>query len=134
MKMTKLKAFAVVVLFATSAFAQETIIMKAEDGKTEVNPESKPVQHECYMFKNGSLAHCMGDKVAPQKTDVTLKNGTVLTPTGDVKMKDGKSLKLENGQCVSMMGSIGDCEKMHITKNKTPQDSKEVKSDDVILK
>ena len=111
--MKKLITLTVVVLFATTTFAQEMKMdPKIEEGKTEVGA-AKPMMHECYMMKNGHLVHCIGTKAEPQKTEVSLKNGTVITSAGDVKMKDGKSVKLENGQCISMMGSIGDCEKMH---------------------
>ena len=106
--MKKLITLIVVALFATATFAQ--------DSKMEQKPEMKPhmkMGHECYMMKDGALMHCMGDKAEVQKTDVKLKSGTVISTKGEVKMKDGQSIKIENGQCVSMMGSIGDCEKMH---------------------
>lgn len=115
--MKKLMTVVVIALFASTTFAQE----KKMDAKPETMPKVKAAKaeiehkmaHECYMMKEGSLMHCMGEKSDAQKEDVSLKNGTVVTPTGEVKMKDGHKTKLENGQCISMMGSIGDCDKMH---------------------
>ena len=97
----------VVALFSTATFAQDKM-----ESKPAAKPEHK-MSHECYMMKDGALMHCTGDKADAQKTAVTLKNGTTVSPSGEVKMKDGKTTKLENGQCISMMGGIGDCDKMH---------------------
>ena len=109
--MKKLMGLIICTMFASSVFAQ--------GAKMEAKPSMKSglkMKHECYMMKDGALVHCMGDKTEAQNTAVTLKGGTVISPKGEVKMKDGKTMKLENGQCMSMMGSIGDCEKMHPSK------------------
>jgi hypothetical protein len=106
--MKKLITLVVVAFFATATFAQDKMDSKPAAAKSETK-----MHHECYMMKDGALMHCTGDKADAQKTAVTLKNGTTVSPSGEVKMKDGKTTKLENGQCISMMGGIGDCEKMH---------------------
>jgi hypothetical protein len=105
--MKKIMTLIVVALFTTATFAQ--------DSKGEVKPEVKSdkPKHECYMMKDGTLMHCTGDKTEALVKEVALVNGTVLTPRGEVKPKDGKPVMLENGQCVSMVGGIGDCEMMH---------------------
>jgi hypothetical protein len=112
--MKKLIALIVVVFFTTAGFAQEN--------KMETKPETKTSTksaHECYMMKEGAVYHCTGDNQSMMKTDATLKNGTVITRDGTVRMKDGSTQKLENGQCVSLMGGIGDCDAMH-AKSKEP--------------
>ena len=98
----------VVALFTTASFAQDTKMEKKPMMKSDMK-----MKHECYMMKDGALMHCTGDKTEALKTPVTLKNGTMISTKGEVKMKDGKTMMMENGQCMSMMGSIGDCEKMH---------------------
>ena len=106
--MKKLMTLIVITLFTVVTFAQES--------KMEPKPEMKTdakMKHECYMMKDGVLMHCMGDKMVVQKAPITLKNGTVISPKGEIKMKDGKATKLGNGQCISMMGGIGDYERMH---------------------
>jgi hypothetical protein len=105
--MKKLITLIAVALFATASFAQE----KAE--KSADMKASEKMKHECYAMKDGALMHCMGTSAEPQKAAVTLSNGTVISPDGAVKMKDGQESKMENGQCISMMGSIGDCGDMH---------------------
>ena len=112
--MKKLMTLIVFGLFTTATFAQDT--------KMEKNPDMKPpmkISHECYMMKDGALMHCTGNKAEAQKTAVKLKGGTVISPKGEVKMKDGQTMKLADGQCISMMGSVGDCEKMHADMNST---------------
>ena len=119
--MKKLMTLIVVALFTTATFAQDSKMEK----KAEMKAPMK-MSHQCYMMKDGALLHCMGDNSEPQKATVTLKNGTTISPKGEVKMKDGKSMMLENGQCMSMMGSVGDCEKMHaaMKTNKMPEPKK----------
>lgn len=105
--MKNLLTLIVVALFATTSFAQESKMEKKADTQTPA------AGHECYMMKDGALLHCMGEKSEPVKADVKLKNGTVLTSGGVVTTIDGTQTKLENGECVSLMGGVGDCEKMH---------------------
>jgi hypothetical protein len=106
--MKKLFSLIVVALFATASFAQDSKMEKKADTTTPVKGS-----HECYMMKDGALQHCTGDNTTAVKTDVKLKNGSTLSPQGVMTSSDGTQTKLENGQCVSLMGSVGDCEKMH---------------------
>jgi hypothetical protein len=109
------------VLFTVTAFAQDTKPEQKYDTKT--TKQTPPNSHECYWMKDNMLLHCMGPKQEPQKTEVKLQNGTTISPTGVVKAKDGSKTQLENGQCVSLMGSIGDCEKMHMADERMPNDN-----------
>jgi hypothetical protein len=107
--MKKLLTLVVVALFTTAAIAQDSKVDKKSDAKVETK-----AAHECYAFKEGKLVHCWGaDKSEVMTTNAKLKNGTTITPAGEMTMKDGTTAKLEEGQCVSLMGSVGDCEKMH---------------------
>ncbi len=104
-------SLAVAVLFTIGAFAQESKKEKKADA------DAKPkYNHECYMMKDGVLLHHMDDKTEAIKIDVKLKNGTVLTPTGNMMTYDGTKTQLLNGQCVSLMGGVGECEEMHEAK------------------
>ena len=109
--MKKLITFAIA-LFSITAFAQDS---KMEKKATTQNVK---YAHECYWMKDGTMIHCMGEKNEPMKANVTLKNGTVISTAGSIKTKDGNTTKIENGQCVTLMGSIGDCEKMHVKPDK----------------
>lgn len=109
--MKKLMVLMVSVLFTAGAMAQtEQTTTKQTTTTTE---KSTTKAHECYMMKEGALIHCMGDKSEAQKTNVTLRNGTKITTTGEVITSDGKTMAVANGQCIDMKGMVGDCDKMH---------------------
>ena len=114
--MKKLFMLPAIVLFTSAVFAQADKKME-----TQPQPAAKKMSHQCYMMKDGAIMHCMGDKSEAQKTDVKLKNGTMISTKGEVTMKDGKKSMLANGQCIDLHGMIGDCEKMHASmKNPAP--------------
>lgn len=104
----------VTVLFTISAIAQteQKSTTTTKQSTTTTTDKSTMKGHESYMMKDGTLMHCVGDKTETQKTNVTLKNGTRITTTGEVITSDGKTSALANGQCVDMKGMVGDCDKM----------------------
>ena len=55
---------------------------------------------------NGKMSHCIKTAGDPMTKDVTLKNGTKVSTTGEVTMKDGKKMMLKEGQCVDMEGKV----------------------------
>jgi hypothetical protein len=103
--MKKLLTLAFTVLFSTVLFAQEK-----KEKKTPAT--AKNYKHECYMMKEKNLIHCMGTKSETQKEPVTFKNGTVLSPNGDLVFKNKKKSTLGD-QCISATGEISNCDKMH---------------------
>ena len=105
--MKKIIALIAVALFATAAFAQDTKSDKLKD-----LDHGKYKGHECYAMKEGVINHCTGDKAEPIKETVKLKNGTTISPEG-VVTTEGQETKMDDGQCISLMGSIGDCMDMH---------------------
>ena len=109
--MKKLIALAFVALFSTATFAQNnTTEQKLEDYKKGNAQGSKPMNFECYMMKDGTLMHCAGGKSVAQSKEVVLKNGTVISPKGEVKMKDGKIAQeqdfLDNLEFMQQLGLI----------------------------
>jgi hypothetical protein len=129
--MKKMLTLMAAVCFAMTTFAQDTKTetpaqTQQTDKKstTTTTTTTKTGSHECYKMIDNQLIHCMGEKTEPQKSDVKLKNGTMVTTSGVVVTKDGTKTQLENGQCVSMMGSIGDCEKMHASDDNTHDNMK----------
>ncbi|WP_397362644.1 DUF6799 domain-containing protein [Olleya sp. R77988] len=46
------------------------------------------------------------DGVVPLKSDLTLNNGTVVKTDGTYATSDGKSMRLEDGQCLGMSGKL----------------------------
>lgn len=127
--MKKLMTFIVAGLFTTVSFAQDHKADNKSMKKSDATMATK--KHECYMMKDGVVFHCMGEKSEAPKTDVKLSNGTVISTNGMVTMKDGNTKKLENGQCVSMMGSIGDCGVMHSSTVHPKKAETEIKKEEV---
>ncbi len=103
-------------------FAASPLFSQAKE-KTKSHM-GKEMTH-CYAMKDGKLMHCMGKTGDVQPTSVTLKNGTTISPTGEVMMKDGSTKKLENGQCISPQGKIMSFEKMHVASTKKKMKAKQ---------
>ena len=118
--MKKIISLIIVAIFATAAYAQD-----AKSEKSMEKEHAKYVGHECYAMKEGVINHCTGDKAEPIKETVKLKNGTTISPEGVVTM-EGRETKMDNGQCISMMGSIGDCEAMHKDLEKSMKSEKKM--------
>ena len=136
--MKKLVTLLVIAFYTSVTFAQDSKMQEApakQVEKKEVKSKDKMDQapernapmkmhHECYMMKDGALMHCMGDNAVAQKTEVKLRNGSMISPDGIMKTEDGQSTKLQNGQCVLLNGVLGDCEKMHSKMDTPMQDKK----------
>jgi hypothetical protein len=69
------------------------------------------ITKEHAMMKDGKMYIVKVDVETIMKSDMTLKNGTVIMTDGTVKWKNGKSVKLTNGERVDMEGHIYDKEK-----------------------
>jgi hypothetical protein len=61
-----------------------------------------------------------GKPAAPMTTEITMSNGTTVTPDGTVKMKNGATLHLKNGQMVMMDGKIMEGERSTRMANPRP--------------
>lgn len=67
---------------------------------------SKTANHQWYTFKDGSLMMKNKGTMTPVTSDVTLSNGTMISTTGKVTWKDGKSQMMENGEMIDGNGKI----------------------------
>lgn len=98
------------ILVAILAFNAVVTLGQDKTDKPPANPQSKITQ-EYYMMKDGKLMHFNGENCDTVKSEIALKNGTVVTPQGEVKQKSGKVAQLKNGQCISLTGGVGNCGK-----------------------
>ena len=108
--MKKLLIICATVMITASGFAQ-TEKKTSTTTSTTTTTEMKVAQ-EWYMMKDGKLMHYSGSNAQSQETEVTLKNGTLISTTGEVIRKDGTKETLGDNQCINSFGKIGDCEKM----------------------
>lgn len=77
-----------------------------QQGKQDMDSKNGKMK-DCIMMHNGKLMVMKGGQHLPLKQQMTLPNGTVVTPDGKVQMADGTSRMLTNGECVYMDGTMG---------------------------
>ena len=94
----------------SSVFGQEK---KMDSKMGKMNGKMK----DCVMMKDGKMMVEKGGKTMPMDNDVTMSNGTVVTPDGSVKMKNGTTKMLKDGDCVYMNGKMSSM-KMHTAMHK----------------
>lgn len=92
-----------------------TMPMKKNDGMM------KDDMKNCMMMKDGKMMQSMDGKTMMMEKTVTLANGTMVMTDGMVKMKDGKSMKLKEGECIDENGMIT---KMKMEKKMMKNDGK----------
>lgn len=67
---------------------------------------------DCCMMKDGKMMTMMDGKTMPMDHDMTMKNGTMVSSTGECTMKDGKKMMMKEGECMEMSGKMGKCSTM----------------------
>ena len=85
---------------STSTFAQQT------KEQTQVKSTQQKKSMDCCLMKNGKIYELKNGKETLIEKEMTLKNGTVVSPDGTCKMKEGKTMKMKEGQCCDMNGKI----------------------------
>ena len=93
-----LSVFAALCFLFSTSFAQQTAPQKESNKKMD-----------CCVMKHGKMV-CMKDgKEVPMDHEMTM-NGMIVMPDGTCKMKNGKSMKLKEGQCCDSKGKVhSDC-------------------------
>lgn len=94
----------VALAFAFSASAQS--MSDTTHKKMQHHEYSQSHNMTSYMMKDGKLMMNKSGTMSAVTSDVTLANGTTITPDGKVTWKDGKSQTLQNGEKVSSAGKV----------------------------
>lgn len=113
--MKKLLVLIAAFLFSFSVYAQE------KDKKMDKMDKMEASTKDCVMMHDGKMMVMKGGETMAMAEEMTLANGTMVMTDGMVKMKDGSSQMLKEGQCVYMDGKVG---KMKMNKMKM-KDKKE---------
>jgi hypothetical protein len=88
----------VLFFLGTISYSQENVIRK-ENSK----------MMECCAMKKGKMVCIKDGKEVPMAHEMQM-NGMTVMPDGRCKMKDGKMMKLKEGQCCDKKGQIhSDC-------------------------
>jgi D-lyxose ketol-isomerase len=90
-------------LIIVMAFAF-SMAVKAQD--TTAQKMHQKMKEDHVMMKDNKLIQMKDGKMMDLTEDVTLTNGTVIMKDGNVKMKDGTTVMLKNGDYVTMDGTI----------------------------
>ena len=59
-----------------------------------------------YYIKNSKLHQCKNGQLRPIKMTIKLKNDATISTTGMLKMNDGNTLQLKNGDAIDKNGII----------------------------
>jgi hypothetical protein len=117
--MKKLMIVIAAAAFSFTSFAQNSTSGNMEKNKTgnekttnDKMSHEKSMKHY-YEMKNGKMMEIREGKTSAMTNDVNLENGSMLMTNGTVKMKDGSTKKVKEGDCVYMDGKI---EKMKMDK------------------
>ncbi len=115
---------------ASMATAQDTVPhqkMEREHGMTAhqdhkmMEMEHMKMGSDCVMLTNGELHVMKSGKKTAVKDPVALSNGAIIMPDGTVKMKDGSTKQLKEGECMSMDGKLMRMKKSTTTQKTTTQ-------------
>lgn len=104
--------------FAAIASAQDTMPHKKMDKMRQMpaNQQHMKMSSDCVMLTNGEVHLMKSGKKTAIKDPVSLSNGAMVMPDGTVKMKDGSTKQLKDGECMSMDGKMMMMKKSTTTK------------------
>ena len=106
---------------AAMALAQDTMPYKKMDKMRQMpaNQQHMKMSSDCVMFTNGEVHLMKSGKKSAIKDPVALSNGAMVMADGMVKMKDGSTKQLKEGECMSMDGKMMVMKKSTTTKKTT---------------
>ncbi len=99
--MKKLIALFAVVAIAFSVTAQEKPATTTTPAKTSVRSVK-----DMMILRGGKMMIFKDSHLSAMEKPMTMKNGTVITPTGLMTMKDGTTKQLVDGERLDMDGNI----------------------------
>jgi hypothetical protein len=94
----------VVITISGAAFCQDTSVGKMKD--TSMN-KMHHMMKDCVMMKDGKVKQWKAGQITTVSSPVMLTNGATVASDGTVKMKDGTTTMLKDGQYIDMDGNIG---------------------------
>jgi hypothetical protein len=100
-----------VILILTSFAIQPAIwaktkaeVMECTMKNGEIVDKSGHTIGDCVLMKNGHMMMMSAGKMMPITKDITLADGTVCRMDGTCILKNGKQIKLSNGQGIEVAG------------------------------
>ena len=99
--MKKLIAMIAVAAISFTVAAQTAPTAKTTPAQTTVTPVK-----DMMILRQGKMMIFKDSHLSPMEKTMTMKNGTVITPTGMMTMKDGSTHQLVDGERLDMEGNI----------------------------
>ena len=99
--MKNLMLLLVAITISTGVFSQTS-----STTTTTTTSTSQKKMADCCKMKDGKMWCVKDGKTTAMTQDKTLPNGTVVMANGTVKMKDGTTTTLTDGQSVDMNGNV----------------------------
>ena len=93
--------------------------VNAQDSKSSTEPKKETkseMKKDHVMMKDGKMWTVMNGKSAAMDKEMTMKNGNVVMTDGTVKMKDGKTVMMKDGESMDMEGKMSHHEMKSSTK------------------
>lgn len=99
------------VSFSLASYAQDTTrttqrTTTTTRTTTQTQDDDKWWNKDGAMMKNGKVYTKVNGEKKELTENLALNNGGVVMPNGTVKMKDGSTKTLSNGQCIDLDGNI----------------------------
>ena len=88
----------IIFLIAAVSLSFAAVAQEKSDVNTKYNDGLRMAGGRLFVVKDGNLS--------TMDNDLTLANGAVVTNSGLMKMNDGKTVQLNNGELISMDGSM----------------------------
>ena len=82
----------------------KTKVMECTMKNGEIVDKSGHPIGDCVLMKDGHMMMMTAGKMSPMTTDMTLADGTVCKVDGTCVMKNGKQIKLSNGEGIEVAG------------------------------
>lgn len=116
--MKKLLLASVALFFLTAGvMAQESTTKKPQPAVQKMEKQTQMIT-ECCMMKNGKMMHYYDGKETAIAKEMDMA-GMKIMSDGTCKMKDGKTMKLKEGECCDTKGVVHkDCQKLMEKKSK----------------
>lgn len=93
------------IMIAGTVQAQDTV-RKRDQTQSGVQKRDRIHQEEHLHLQDGKLYQIRKGVRSEVKSQIKLKNGTVVNPDGSYMLKNQERLRMSNGECMDMSGNI----------------------------
>ena len=100
--MKKIIILATGLLLGLAVSARENTI----DKKTDQKMDHKMARKDCVMMMDGKMMMAKNGDTTAMQNDIKMSNGTMVTTDGMCKMKDGKTIEMQEGDCMCVDGKM----------------------------